>query len=42
METCEAIKVTLCQVRLRDETSYVAQTPGLGMDAVEFKAMSRK
>lgn len=42
VETCEATEVTPSHIRLRDETSYVAQTPGLGTDAAEFKAMSRK
>lgn len=41
VETCEATEVTMSQESLRDETSYVAQTPGLGMDAAEFKVMSR-
>lgn len=42
VETCEATEVTPSQTRLRDETSYVAKIPGLGMDAAEFKLMSRK
>lgn len=41
-ELCKTTEVTPSQIRLRDETSHVAQTPGLGMDAAEFKEMSRK